>query len=114
MPLRRRLAIACASAVALAILLASIVVYVVVREQLLGQVDNELQSQAGARLSSSAATTDHDVPRRPASAGGGAPIWQVVTARRQVLCSDGNVPLPFDNRVQSIAGGNGGGHTSRT
>ena len=52
MPLRRRLAIACASAVALAIVLAAIVVYLVVRSQLLGQVDNELQAQAALVRSS--------------------------------------------------------------
>ena len=83
MPLRRRLAIACASAVALAILLAAIVVYMVVRDQLLGQVDNELQAQAGARLA--AARMQQLEPSDAARvAGGGAPIWQVTTG-------DGNV-----------------------
>ena len=106
MPLRRRLAIACASAVALAILLASIVVYVVVRQQLLGQVDSELRAQAGLvnQLRCS------NIPTPPPSAGGGAPIWQVSTSTGQVLCSDGNVPLPVDNRVQQIAGGNAGAY----
>jgi two-component system, OmpR family, sensor histidine kinase MprB len=103
-PLRRRLAIACASAVGLAILLAAIVVYVVVRQQLLGQVDSELRAQAGLvnQLRCS------NIPTPPPSAGGGAPIWQVSTSSGSVLCSDGNVPLPVDNRVQQIAGGNGG------
>jgi two-component system, OmpR family, sensor histidine kinase MprB len=105
-PLRRRLAIACASAVGLAILLAAIVVYVVVRQQLLGQVDNELRAQAGLvnQLRCS------NIPTPPPSAGGGAPIWQVSTSTGQVLCSDGNVPLPVDNRVQQIASGNGGSY----
>ena len=107
MPLRRRLAIACASAVALVILLASIVVYMVVRDQLLGQVDSELQSQAGlvSQLRHAPSTAFR---RRPGAAGGGAPIWQVTTGAGNVVCSDGNVPLPFDRRVQSIASGNGG------
>ncbi len=109
MPLRRRLALACAAAVALAILLAAIVVYVVVRDQLLGQVDNELQSQAGL-VSQLRSCGNDSVPSPPASAGGGAPIWQVATAGGQVVCSDGNVPLPFDSRVQSIANGNGGAY----
>ena len=108
MPLRRRLAIACASTVALVILLASIVVYMVVRDQLLGQVDNELQSQAGL-VSQLRQCTVNSLPAPPGTAGGGAPIWQVTTGSGNVVCSDGNVPLPFDRRVQSIASGNGGG-----
>jgi two-component system, OmpR family, sensor histidine kinase MprB len=108
-PLRRRLAIACASAVALAILLASLIVYVVVREQLLGQVDNELHSQA-ALVPQLRCNQDQEGPQLPASTGGGAPIWQVVNADGQILCSDGNASLPFDNHVQSVALGNGGGY----
>ncbi len=106
MPLRRRLAIACASAVALAILLAAIVVYVVVRSQLLGQVDNELHSQAALvqQLRCNAGG-----PPTP-SAGGGAPIWQVVNGQAQVLCGDGNVTLPFDNHVQAVATNESGGY----
>jgi two-component system, OmpR family, sensor histidine kinase MprB len=105
-PLRRRLAIACASAVALAILLAAIVVYVVVRSQLLGQVDNELHSQAALvqQLRCNAGG-----PPTP-SAGGGAPIWQVVNGQAQVLCGDGNVTLPFDSHVQSVATNESGGY----
>ena len=110
MPLRRRLAIACASAVALVILLASIVVYMVVRDQLLGQVDNELQSQAGL-VSQLRTCTVNSLPAPPGTAGGGAPIWQVTTDAGNVVCSDGNVPLPFDSRVQSIASGTRGNHT---
>jgi two-component system, OmpR family, sensor histidine kinase MprB len=109
-PLRRRLAIACASAVALAILLASIVVYVVVRDQLLGQVDNELQSQANLvsqlRQCTNSTTT---LPAPPGTMGGGAPIWQVTTGAGNVVCSDGNVELPFDSHVQSIASGSRAG-----
>jgi len=106
-PLRRRLAIACASAVALAIVLAAIVVYVVVRSQLLGQVDNELQAQAA--LAPQLRCSNNQGPASlPASAGGGAPIWQVVTSDGGIACSEGNVPLPFDSRVQSYAAGNGG------
>ncbi len=81
MPLRRRLAIACASAVALAILLAAIVVYVVVRSQLLGQVDSELRTQAGL-VSQSQLRCGGNLP---SSVGGGAPIWQVVTTNGVVL-----------------------------
>jgi two-component system, OmpR family, sensor histidine kinase MprB len=106
-PLRRRLAIACASAVALAILLAAIVVYVVVRSQLLGQVDNELRSQAALVQQSQLRCNGNSGGTLPAAVGGGAPIWQVVTTNG-VYCSDGNVTLPIDPGAASFADGNGG------
>ena len=106
MPLRRRLAIACASAVALAILLAAIVVYVVVRSQLLGQVDNELHSQAALAPQLRCNAGGPPTP----TAGGGAPIWQVVNGQAQVLCGDGNVTLPFDSHVQAVADNQAGGY----
>ena len=106
MPLRRRLAIACASAVALAILLAAIVVYVVVRSQLLGQVDDELHAQAALLQGSQLRCGSNQGPASPP--GGGAPIWQIVTSDGGVACSEGNVPLPFDSVAQSYAAGNPG------
>jgi two-component system, OmpR family, sensor histidine kinase MprB len=108
-PLRRRLAIACASVVALAIVLAAIVCYVVVRSQLLGQVDNELHSQAGL-VTQLQSCSNNSLPAPPGTAGGGAPIWQVITGEGGVICGDGNVPLPFDAHVQAVASGNGGGY----
>jgi two-component system, OmpR family, sensor histidine kinase MprB len=107
-PLRRRLAIACASAVALAILLAAIVVYVVVRSQLLGQVDSELRTQASLVSQTQLRCNPNSGGTLPASVGGGAPIWQVVTTNG-VFCSDGNVTLPIDSGAASFADGNGGG-----
>ncbi len=106
MPLRRRLAIACASAVALAILLAAIVVYVVVRSQLFDQVDNELHSQAALTPQLKCNAGGPPTP----TAGGGAPIWQVVNGQAQVLCGDGNVTLPFDSHVQAVANNQAGGY----
>ena len=46
MPLRKRLGLAAASAVAVAVLASAIVCYVVVRTQLLDQVDGALKAQA--------------------------------------------------------------------
>ena len=46
MSFRTRLALAAAGAVALAVVIASVVVFVVVREQLLGQVDNALRTRS--------------------------------------------------------------------
>ena len=47
MPLRQRLSLVAAAAVALAIVVAAVVCYMVVRSQLLGQIDSALQQQAG-------------------------------------------------------------------
>lgn len=109
MPLRRRLALVSASAVALAVVLAAIVCYVVVRDQLLGQVDSSLQQQASlAQHDPQAFSGENAAPPSPAaSAGGGAPIWQVVTADGSVpLSSQSNVSLPIDSRTEAVASGN--------
>ena len=106
MPLRRRLAIACASTVALVILLASVVVYVVVRSQLLGQVDDELHAQAALLSGSQVRCGSNQGPASPP--GGAAPIWQIVTSDGAVACGEGNVPLPFDSVAQSYAAGKPG------
>jgi two-component system, OmpR family, sensor histidine kinase MprB len=108
MPLRRRLALVSASAVALAVVLAAIVCYVVVRDQLLGQVDSQLQQQAAlAQHDPQAFSGENAGPPSPsASAGGGAPIWQVVTADGSVpLSSQTNVSLPVDGQVLAVASG---------
>jgi two-component system sensor histidine kinase MprB len=91
-----------AAAVGLAIVLAAIVCYLVVQDQLLGQVDSQLQEQAGlvSQLRGCGA-----VPTPPASAGGGAPIWQVASSNGQIMCGSG---LPFDPRVQAVASGDAG------
>ena len=48
MPLRKRLGIVAGAAVAVAVVIAAIVCYTVVRGQLLGQVDSSLRAQAVA------------------------------------------------------------------
>ena len=106
-PLRRRVAIACASPSRWRSCSRRSSCYVVVREQLLGQVDSELRAQAGG-VQRAAARCSNSSRRPPPSAGGGAPIWQVSTSRGSVVCSDGNVALPIDRRRAAIAGGNGG------
>jgi two-component system sensor histidine kinase MprB len=100
-PLRQRLSLVAATAVAVAIVLAVTVCYVVVRNQLFGQINSQLTEQAGlvSRLRSCSE------PRPPASSGGGAPIWQVVDNDGQNVCGGG---LPVDGRVEAVASGNGG------
>jgi two-component system, OmpR family, sensor histidine kinase MprB len=103
MPLRRRLGLVSAAAVGLAILLATIVCYMVVRGQLLGQVDSQLQQQAGL-VTQLRSCNGGALPSLPASAGGGAPIWQVASSDGQVTCGSG---LPIDAHVRAVAGGSG-------
>ncbi|HYB27320.1 MAG TPA: HAMP domain-containing sensor histidine kinase [Solirubrobacteraceae bacterium] len=114
MPLRKRLAWVSASAVAFAVVTAAIVCYVVVRNQLLGQVDSELQQQAGLVVQDRGACNGGGLPSPPASAGGGAPIWQVVNSSGNWVCGQGNVSLPVDSGVLDAANGNGGMYFQNT
>ena len=108
MPLRKRLAWVSATAVAFAVVIAAIVCYLVVRSQLLGQVDNELSQQASlAQHDPQAFSGENAGPPSPsASAGGGAPVWQVATANGSVvLSSQSNVSLVVGSQVEAVATG---------
>src|SRR5947209_19594126 len=94
-----------AAAVGLAVVLAAIVCYWVVRHQLLGQVDSQLQEQAG--LVTGLRGCGSSLPTLPASAGGGAPIWQVASSNGQIMCGSG---LPFDPQVKAVASGGHNGY----
>ena len=93
-----------AVAVAFAVVIAAIVCYMVVRTQLLDQVDSELHQQAG-QLRQLPDCNGTYVSGRPASANGPAPIWQVTTANGAVACGSGNFQLPVTDQVLAIAGG---------
>jgi two-component system sensor histidine kinase MprB len=108
MPLRQRLGLISAVAVGIAIVIAAAVCYLVVRSQLLGQVDSALQQQASMVQGDPRACNGSGLPSLPASAGGGAPIWQVVNSDGGVVCSQGQVPLPFTSAVQSIVSSGAG------
>jgi two-component system sensor histidine kinase MprB len=112
MPLRQRVGLSSAVAVGIAILIAAIVCYLVVRSQLLGQVDSALQQQAALVQNDPRACSGGGLPSLPASAGGGAPIWQVVNSDGAILCSQGHVPLPFTQSVQSIVQNGAGQYIS--
>jgi two-component system sensor histidine kinase MprB len=95
-----------ASAVALAVVIAAIACYVVVRNQLFDQVDSELQQQAAlAQHDPQAFSGENGGPPSPAaSAGGGAPVWQVATSDGSVpLSSQSDVSLPIDGQVKAVA-----------
>jgi two-component system, OmpR family, sensor histidine kinase MprB len=106
MPLRRRLAIVAAAAVAVAVLIAAIVCYAVVRNQLLGQVDGALRAQAVAvEHEGGLALRGGDFPGLPANAGGPAPYVRVVLGDGSAYTMRGDITLPIDSHARRIAAG---------
>jgi two-component system sensor histidine kinase MprB len=105
-PLRRRVGLAAAAAVGIAIILACCIVYFVVRGQLVGQVDSALQAQAAA-IDRNPISLQEALPGIPPSAGGPAPYVQGVAADGTVLPRQGGLTLPVTGRVVMIAA-NGG------
>ncbi len=123
MTVRRRVVLLSAAAVAVAVLLASVVVYTVVRAELRGQVDGALralvpdvvgrnaalEAGGGGRflrrvLPRLAGTSAIAVPDDPL--GGATGVAQAVTSSGQVLGPAGAaVPLPVDERVFDVARG---------
>jgi two-component system sensor histidine kinase MprB len=91
-----------AAAVAIAVVLAAFICYLVVRSQLRDEVDSALSAQAAA--------VEHGyqlgqpLPGIPPSAGGPAQYYQVVTPSGQVV---GDLRLPVDSQVLAVANGNG-------
>jgi two-component system sensor histidine kinase MprB len=104
--LRKRLAWAAASAVALAVIIAALVCYFVVRHQLLSQVDSALQAEAVAVHQEGQFALGQPLPGVPASAGGPTQYYQIVA---QDGTTRGNIQLPIDPRVNAVASGNGAG-----
>jgi two-component system, OmpR family, sensor histidine kinase MprB len=110
MSLRRRVAFVAGAAVAIAILIAAIVCYTVVRGQLRGEVDDALNAQAAAVENSGFHALGQTLPGIPPSAGGPAQYFQIVGPGGQVL--GGNTSIPVDSRVQAVANGSGGAYMS--
>ncbi len=92
-------------AVAIAVVLVAVISYLVVRDQLRGQVDTELRAQATAILQTG--HLDRPFPGIPASAGGPAPYVQVVLAGGSSYRREGNLGLPVNSRVLGVASGGG-------
>jgi two-component system sensor histidine kinase MprB len=117
MSFRARLALVAAAAVALAVVLASAVVYIVVRDELRGTVDNALRDRA-AEISRFPlrAIQEGDRPVLEGPGLGGAPGYI------QVVQSDGTtirppqerVELPVSDHVLAVANGEGGPFFSDT
>jgi two-component system sensor histidine kinase MprB len=105
MPLRQRLAWVSALAVALAVVVAAIACYLVVRSQLLGQVDSALRAQAVAVQQEGQYALGQPLPGVPASAGGPTQYYQIVA---QDGTHRGTIRLPIDSQASAVASGTGG------
>jgi len=103
--LRRRISYVAAAAVAIAILLAALICYWVVRGQLRGQVDDALRAQATAVLRVGTPALNQQLPGIPPSAGGSAQYYQVVLGATSQRV--GNYSLPVDSHVRNVADGMG-------
>ena len=102
--MRRRIVLLSAGAVAAAILLATVVTYVVARGELRGGVDDALRALV-PRVAPAAAPGPMRivVPRDPL--GGPSGFAQVVTGDGDVLVAGGPVRLPVDDGAQEVARG---------
>jgi two-component system, OmpR family, sensor histidine kinase MprB len=112
MSFRARLALVATAAVALAVVLASVVVYVVVRDQLRGTVDDALKERAAeiSRTPLHAFQSGDEAFLEHGPGLGEAPGYiQVVTLDGDTIrAPDATVALPVSDRVLSVAQGQGG------
>src|SRR5437763_7894501 len=95
---------AAGTAVAIAIVIAAIVSYLVVRNQLQGQVDDALRAQAAAVVNRGAVALGTGLADVPPNAGGPAPYWQIVAQNGEAMVpAHSGVQLPFDSATQRVA-----------
>ncbi|MDQ6834806.1 MAG: HAMP domain-containing histidine kinase [Actinomycetota bacterium] len=105
MSLRRRLALIAAASVAVAVLIAAVVCYLVVRDQLRTQVDSALRAQASAVQNGDYHAIAQPVPGIPPSAGGPAQYVQVVFPDGSSRSMTGGLSLPVSGSAQAVAAG---------
>jgi two-component system sensor histidine kinase MprB len=105
-PLRRRIGLIAGASVAAAVLIAALVSYFVVRDQLRGQVDSALLAQQQAIEQSH--TLPSRLPTIPPSAGGPAPYVDVVLVNGQPYSDVGNLTLPVTAQTLHVASGQRG------
>jgi two-component system sensor histidine kinase MprB len=105
--LRRRISIIAAASVALAVAIAVLSSYFIVRGKLIGQVDNELRAQAqqienfGGRALGPGTT----LPGNSANGGANAPYVQFVNGHGRRYLDQGNLYLPNGPTIRDIATG---------
>ena len=110
MSLRKRLTIIAGASVAVAVLLALVACYAIVRSQLRGSVDDSLRAQAETVENGQLSSLLHaQVPGIPASAGGPAPYAQIYSDGQVYR---GDIALPVGPRTRAIANGTSGAYLS--
>lgn len=107
MALRKRISLVAAAVVAIAVAIAVLLSYYTVRNQLTGQINNELQAQAAMIEGRFQPGNGNDLPGLGASAGGSAPYYQAVTEDGQVYRGT-PVVLPVSSRTRRVAAGTSG------
>ncbi len=108
MLLRRRISIVAAATVALAVALAIIAAYFIVRTQLVSQIDGELKAQAEliqARAEYQGPDANSQLPGLAAKAGGSAQYYQFVLLNGTPQYPTYQGELPGVKRATSIAAG---------
>ncbi len=106
MTLRRRVGMAAAIAVAIAVVLVAAISYFVVRGQLVGQVDSSLRAEANGVVAR--AGLGVPFPTTPPSVGGPIPYAEVVTADGGVSPRLGSFNVPPSPRMIAVAAGASG------
>jgi two-component system, OmpR family, sensor histidine kinase MprB len=107
MALKRRVGLAAAAAVGVAVVLAACVCYLVVRGQLRGQIDNSLRAEARAvtTIKGGARLLNGDLPQIPPNAGGPAPYAQLYASGSNAEVLVGNESLPVTSATEAVASG---------
>jgi two-component system sensor histidine kinase MprB len=109
MPLRKRISWVAAGTVAVAVAIAMMSAYFIVRSQLIGQIDNELVAQAAA-IQGRTSGRDSELPGLTAKAGGSAPYTQGVLPDGNVEPGEGGIALPNTARTVGVANGTSGAY----
>jgi two-component system sensor histidine kinase MprB len=107
MPLRQRVVLVSAVGVGVALVLALLIAYFVVRGEVRGQIDDSLKAQAGLIAGGDLRALGEGIPAPSPSAGGPAQYSQVVASDGTVVADFGGLRLPFDSAARSVATGQG-------
>jgi two-component system, OmpR family, sensor histidine kinase MprB len=105
MTLRKRLSLIAAASVAVAVTIALVACYAIVRTQVRGQVTDSLDAQMAVVQQSG--NVQSAIPGNAASSGGPAPYNQVVLADGEIPRREGGLALPVSAATQRLAGNPG-------
>ncbi len=101
MSLRKRVSLIAGATVGVAVLIAVVACYMVVRHQLRSQVDSSLNAQESVVLHSG--LLERALPGNSANAGGPAPYSQIVLANGTPWQQNGDISLPITGRTLRLA-----------